>query len=207
MQSSSSQMANLDYKMTSSMKTEMIGNKGLYKALFLAGSIFSNSGRIAGRFVTIVSCGNCMANSFTSLPVLRLEKMLRERNILVSAWGDYQMIDKESDSEDETPFGYSNNNAFLLKKDNSVVIDDLNAYEIEHKSDLCSRLVDKTKGGIFNINQIRKANVNEKVINGLVEAMKPYEVTEARCERIDTNLGDLTDISFKKVMVTENEEN
>ena len=203
MQTGSANIANLDYKMAyeTNTKTELIGEKGLYKALFLAGSIFADSGRIAGRFVTIVSCGNCMSNSFTGLPTLRLERMLRQRNILVSAWGEYQMIDKQSDSNDEMPIGYSHNNDFLYKKsDKSVDVDDLTAYSIEHKSDACSRLVDKTKGGVFNINQMRTASINAKVVNGLIDAMKPYEVSNVKCQRVDTPFGDVTDISFKRIV-------
>jgi len=196
---SSSEMANVDIKIADeiNMKTELIDKKGLYKALFLAGSIFADSGRIANRFVTIVSCGNCLPNTFTGLPLLRLEKMLKARNIVVSSWGEYQMVDKSSD--DEIPIGYSQDHTLLYKKsDKTVEIDESSSYEVEYKSDFCSRLSEKTKGGIFNLNFIRKADVNFDLISKLIETIDPFEVENARCEKIDTPFGDLTDFTFTK---------
>lgn len=195
----SSEMANVDIKLADeiNMKTELIDKKGLYKALFLAGSIFADSGRIANRFVTIVSCGNCLPNTFTGLPLLRLEKMLKERNIVVSSWGEYQMVDKSSD--DEIPIGYSQDHTLLYKKsDKTVEIDESSSYEVEYKSDFCSRLSEKTKGGIFNLNFIRKADINFDLISKLIETIDPFEVDNARCEKIDTPFGDLTDFTFTK---------
>ena len=195
---SSSEMINIDIKIAddTNMRMEKIENKGLYKALFLAGSIFADSGRIANRFVTIVSCGNCLPNSFTSLPSLRLEKMLNERNIIVSSWGEYQMTEKSS--EDEIPIGFSQDHALLFKKsDKTLEIDDAGSYEIEFKSDMCSRLAEKTKGGVFNVNFIRKADINFDLISRLIETIKPFDVNNAKCSRIDTPFGDLIDLTYK----------
>ena len=192
-------MANIDIKVIDemNMNTEMIQNKGLYKALFLAASIFADSGRIANRYVTIISCGNCLPNTFTGLPLLRLEKMLKQRNIVVSSWGEYQMVDKSS--EDDIPIGFSKDHALLYKKsDKSVEIDDASSYEIEYKSDFCSRLSEKTNGGVFNLNFIRREEINFDLISKLIETINPFEVEEARCEKMDTPFGDFDDITFTK---------
>ena len=197
-------MVNLDYKyaFSSLLKTESVDTKGLYKALFLAGSIFAESGRISARQVVIVSCGNCVPISFSGLLSRKLEKMLVKHNIFVSSWGEYEMVDKDSESEEEKPIGYANDNVVLYKEsDKSVDVDDLQSYKVEYKSDLCSRLADKTKGAVFNINYIRKANVNNQVINKLMKTYPSYDVSKATCARVDTSLGDGTDISFKRVLV------
>lgn len=195
----STEMSNIDIKIVDgmNMETEVIQNKGLYKALFLAASIFADSGRIANRFVTIVSCGNCLPNSFTGMPLLRLEKMLKQRNIVVSSWGEYQMVDKSS--EDDIPIGHSKDHALLYKKsDKSVEMDDASSYQIEYKSDFCSRLSEKTNGGVFNLNFIRKADINFDLISKLIETIDPFEVEEAKCEKIDTPFGDFDDFTFTK---------
>ena len=181
------------------LKTEKVDEKGFYKAMFLAGSIFANSGRISSRQIVIISCGNCIQNSFLGLRSRKLEKILVKQNIVVSSWGEYEIKDNESDSEDEIPIGYANDNVVLYKKeDKSVDIDDLASYKIEHKSDLCSRLVDKTSGALFNINYIRRADVNNQVINKLMKTFPRFVASQPKCVRVDTSLGDAADISFKR---------
>ena len=203
-QTSSSEIVNLDYKLAfeSSLETKSIDTKGLYKALFMAGSIFAQSGRISSRQLVIISCGNCVPISLTGLLSRRLEKMLVKHNIFVSSWGEYDMVDKESDSNEEKPIGYANENVVLYKEsDKSVDVDDLLSYKVEYKSDLCSRLADKTNGAVFNINYIRQASVNNQIISKLMKTYPTFEASQATCARVDTSLGDGTDISFKRTQI------
>jgi len=201
-------MVNLDYKQAFSLnlKTEKVDEKGLYKAFFMAGQIFADSGRISSRQIVIVSCGNCIQSSLTGLRSRKLEKLLSKQNVIVSSWGEYDLKDNESDSDEEIPIGYANDHVILYKKeDKSIDVDELASYKIEHKSDLCSRLTSKTSGSVFNINYIREPEINNQIISKLMKTFPVYEVSQPKCVRVDTSYGDATDLSYKRTLIKTNE--
>jgi hypothetical protein len=201
-------MVNLDYKQAFSLnsKTDKVDEKGLYKAFFLAGQIFADSGRISSRQIVIVSCGNCIQSSLTGLRSRKLEKLLTKQNVIVSSWSEYELKDNESDSDEEIPIGYANDHVVLYKKDDkSIDVDEMASYKIEHKSDLCSRLSLKTGGSLFNINYIREPDVNNQIISKLMKTFPVYEVSQPKCVRVDTSFGDATDLSYKRTLIKSNE--
>ena len=51
---------------------------------------------------------------------------------------------------------------------------------------------------VFNLNFIRREEINFDLISKLIETINPFEVEEARCEKMDTPFGDFDDITFTK---------
>ena len=200
-QSEASEMSNVDMKKAFQSfgedKSSKVSKEGLYKGLYLAGTLFTN--RLAeNRIIVIVSCGNCL--SYSALATLRLEKLLDKRNIIISAWGDYEMSDKSGMlGDEEKAFGYTDDNLFLYKaSDKSVDTDSLDAYKVEHKGDLCNRLAVKTEGSVFDIKYMRRADVFEKTLVKLQEKRTKYENKLEKCERVDTPFGDVDDFKYSR---------
>ncbi len=105
-----------------------VSKHSFMQGLDLAMHLFSE--RLATqRRLIIVSCGNCL--DYSAIQTLKLEKLLRERSVIVSAWGDYSMVDLNRDSEDssETIIGYSPTSVFILKND-ELSTDILESYKV-----------------------------------------------------------------------------
>lgn len=176
-----------------------LDKKDFYKALFLAGSLFTN--RLAqNRLLVIVSCGNCI--DYKMLSTLKLNRKLKARNIVVSSWGAYTLTDTDGSLDsNERAIGYAHGKLFVRKVDtNEVDTDSLSAYRVEHNQDLCSRLAVKTKGAVFDINEIKTTKIFESTMAKLRELRPSYENTLEKCERISTPFGDVTDFKYKKAV-------
>jgi len=180
-----------------------VDKKDLYKALFLAGGLFGN--RLAqNRYMVIISCGNCI--DYDMMATLRVHKVLSARNIVVSAWGAYDMVDTELSLDNEKAIGYGYDKIFLSKAQSTEVeVDSLEAYRIEHNQDLCNRLAVKTGGAVFNVNQLKNSKIFESAINKLRDLRPAYENKLEKCERISTPFGDMADFAYKRV--EKNDEN
>jgi hypothetical protein len=205
-----SKSTNLAYNDVFSLNsvTQKVSSKGFYKAMILAASILSDSDRVATRNIIIVNCGNCP--DFDVLDVVfrrKLEKSLSKLNIVVSSWGSYNIVDMDSDSDNEIPIGYTlgfNNNQVVLydKTSKKVELDDLLSYNLEHSSDLCSHLTTKTKGNIFNIDYFRQTKVNDQIFAKLAKVYPKHELSEGECVRVDTPFGDFTQVSHERTLLT-----
>lgn len=182
--------------------TNYLAKEDLYRALFLAGGLFSN--RLAqNRNMIIISCGNCV--DYKMLATLKLHKLLRARNIVVSSWGAYDMRDRDGSLEsDETAVGYAHGKIFL-KKAGQVDVDSAAGYRVEHNLDLCSRIAVKTKGAVFNVNELKSASVFEQTIKKLREIRPNYDNQLERCERISTPFGDIADVHYRRVLKPDQE--
>lgn len=163
--------------------------------MFLAGSLFTN--RLAqNRHLIIVGCGNCV--QYSSRAAILLERLLSERNIVVSSWDKYDIVD--TDLTGENIIGYGQDKVFLNQKGTSDVdTDSLESYRFEHRLDLCTRLATKTNGNVFNIDFIRKAEIFEQVAEKLSELASKQRSQLKSCERVDTPFGDVDDFSFRRV--------
>ena len=198
-QSESGQTFNFDvkkaYQTISEDKTLGVEKNDLYNALFLSGSLFTD--RLASnRHIIIVGCGNCI--KYSSRSAIILERLLSKRNIIVSAWDEYNI--EEADLVDETIIGYGQGNVFLTKKGTKNVDTDAeDSYAFEHRLDLCSRLAVKTKGNVFNINYIRQPQIFEKVAESLAQLAPKYQQNLSTCERVETPFGDVDDFSYTRV--------
>lgn len=176
-----------------------IGKKAFYRALFLAGTIFRN--RLAqNRQLVIVSCGNCV--DYDMMAALKLNKILKARNVVVSAYGNYEMTDLDESLGDEKAIGYGYQKIFLGKDSGEVEVDSLEGYKVEHNMDLCSRLAVKTGGAVFDVNQLKNAKVFETTIAQLREVRPKFENKVSKCERISTPFGDMADFSYKRTRVS-----
>lgn len=178
-----------------------LDKKDFHKALFLAGSLFTQ--RLAqNRLLVIVSCGNCV--DYKMLATLKLSRKLKARNIVVSSWGAYNMVDTDNSLDsNERAVGYAYGKIFVRKVDTDEVdTDSLSAYRVEHNQDLCSRLAIRTKGGVFDVNQIKSTKIFASTMAKLRELRPSYENTLQRCDRISTPFGDVTDFKYTKVAKT-----
>lgn len=147
------------------------------------------------RHIIIVGCGNCI--KYSSRAAILLERVLSRRNIIVSAWDEYNIEDP--DLVDETIIGYGQEKVFLTKKAaTNVETDSEDSYSFEHKIDLCSRLAVKTKGNVFNINYIRKQQIFDQVAESLSQIAPKYQEKLSTCERVDTPFGDIDDFSYTR---------
>lgn len=163
--------------------------------MFLAGSLFTN--RLAqNRHLIIVGCGNCV--QYSSKAAVLVERLLSKRNIVVSSWDDYNIVD--ADLFDENIIGYGQNKVFLTQQGSSQVeAEPSESYRLEHRLDLCTRLATKTNGNVFNINFIRKPQIFDQVAQILSESSSEYTSHLKTCERVETPYGDVDDFSFKRV--------
>lgn len=163
--------------------------------MFLAGSLFTN--RLAqNRHLIIVGCGNCV--QYSSKAAVLVERLLSKRNIVVSSWDDYNIVD--ADLFDENIIGYGQNKVFLAQQGSSQVeAEPSESYRLEHRLDLCTRLATKTNGNVFNINFIRKPQIFDQVAQLLSESSSEYTSHLKTCERVETPYGDVDDFSFKRV--------
>ena len=199
-QTKDGQSANVDitkaYEEFASEDAE-VEKDGLYKGLFLAGTLLTNRVAVNRRLV-IVSCGNCLR--YSVLNTLKLEKRLEDRNIIVSSWGKYQMANVDEDEDDDMLiFGYNNDQVFTYDvKDKKVESELADSYKIEHDGDLCQRLAVKTEGNVFNIEKIREANVFRQTLRQLKERETPFVSRIEKCERVDTPFGDVDDFVFSR---------
>jgi hypothetical protein len=171
-----------------------VEKEGLYKGLFLAGTLLTNRVAVNRRLV-IVSCGNCLRYSI--LNTLKLEKRLEDRNIVVSSWGKYRMVDANEDEDDSSSiFGYNSDQVFNY--DDKVENELADSYKVEHEGDLCQRLAVKTEGNVFNIEKIREANVFRQTLRQLRERKPAFTSRIEKCERVDTPFGDVDDFVFSR---------
>jgi len=199
-QTKDSQSANVDitkaYEEFASEDAE-VEKDGLYKGLFLAGTLLTNRVAVNRRLV-IVSCGNCLRYSI--LNTLKLEKRLEDRNIIVSSWGKYQMVNADEDEDDNMLiFGYNRDQVFTYDVKEKKVENELaDSFKIEHEGDLCQRLAVKTEGNVFNIEKIREANVFRQTLRQLKERKQPFVSRIEKCERVDTPFGDVDDFVFSR---------
>lgn len=176
--------------------SNVIDKKDLYKAFFMAGSLFGNR-LAANRFMVIISCGNCI--DYDMMATLKLSKVLKARNIVVSSWGDYKMHDLDGSLENEHAVGYGYNKIFLNKDQTSDVdVDSLEGYRVEHNQDLCGRLAAKTKGAVFDINQLKDSKIFQATITKLRQVRPTFDHKIDRCERVSTPMGDMADFNFKR---------
>lgn len=201
-QNQNGQNYNFDIKraletITEARTSNRLDKEDLYKALFLAGTLFSN--RLAqNRYMVIISCGNCI--DYDMFSTVKLYHMLRARNIVVSAWGAYNMVDTENSLGNENAIGYAHEKIFLNKVSTTEVdVDSLEGYRIEHNQDLCNRLAVRTKGAVFNIEQLKNPKIFEAAISKLREIRPNYENKLEKCERISTPFGDVADFRYKRV--------
>lgn len=198
-QSENGQTFNFDvkraYQSISETQTKDIQKDDLYQALFLAGSLFTN--RLAqSRHLVIVGCGNCV--QYSSRAAILLERLLSKRNIVVSSWDKYDIVDPDLTAENI--IGYGQGKVFLNQKGTSDLdTDTLESYRFEHRLDLCTRLAAKTNGNVFNIDFIRKPEIFEQVAEKLSE-LEPNRRTKLKsCERVETPFGDVDDFSFRTI--------
>lgn len=140
---------------------------------------------------------------YSSKAAVLLDRLFTKRNIVVSAWDDYNIVD--SDSTDETIIGYGQGKVFLNNKEtNQVDTDPIDSFRFEHRADLCSRLAAKTNGNVFNINHVKRPEIFDQVVKHLAEIKSEakYETRLGTCERVDTPFGDVDDFSYRRVKVS-----
>jgi hypothetical protein len=197
-----SETANFDVKkaikqVSESTTVSDVKKEHFYEGLFLAASQLTK--RVASsRSIIIVSCGNCLP--YSSLSTLKVVKKLQARNIQVGAWGDYTMVERGNQLDDQVAFGHGKDNLFLNKKNtNEVAVDSAEAYSIEFDRDFCNTLAIKTNGYVFDINHLKRGRVFEEVIKQLQQEPKKENTrTIEKCERIRSPYGDGADFSFSK---------
>jgi hypothetical protein len=198
-QTKDGQSANVDitkaYEEFASEDAE-VDKEGLYKGLFLAGTLLTNRVAVNRRLV-IVSC-NCLR--YSVLNTLKLEKRLEDRNIVVSSWGKYNMAEVNEDEDDNSLiFGYNSAQVFTYDVQAKKVENELaESYKLEHEGDLCQRLAVKTEGNVFNIEKIREANVFRQTLRQLRERKPAFTSRIEKCERVDTPFGDVDDFVFSR---------
>lgn len=201
-QDASGNSDNIDIKkaletISKSRISSTIDKKDLYHALFLAGSLFGRR-LAANRYMVIISCGNCI--DYDMLATVKISKLLKARNIIVSSWGSYTMVDRENSLENENCVGYGYEKVFLNKaKTTDIDVDSLSGYRIEHNQDLCSRLAAKTSGAVFDINQLKSSKIFEATVTKLREVRPSFENKIEKCERISTPYGDVADFKFRRI--------
>jgi hypothetical protein len=188
----------------SSEQTGDVTKSSFNKGLFLAANLFSQ--RLAQhRFLVIKSCGNCLPGNWITSKYTR---KLAQRNVVVHSWGNYEIKNVEDEDAEDEPFGYDNENIFLINKETNEVDSDLfENYKIDHKVDLCQRLAIKTKGQVINVNKLKEANIVAKVDQEFLNAeSKQHSYKIGKCQKLDTPYGDLTDFSYVKKEIEEFDE-
>ncbi len=204
-QSDSSELSNYELKkaLDNNEKTSDVSKENFNKALFLAASLFSK--RLAqNRFLIIKSCGNCLP--YSMFDTLKYAKKVAERNVIVHSWGDYNIQNLENDGSDDIPVGYDEENLYLYKQNEKTIdTDTLESYKIEHSADLCHRLAVKTQGSVLNINYLNKNEVLDKVTEMLEEPAAKFDYKIGRCNKYDTNYGDLLDFQYTRKKIESDE--
>lgn len=184
---------------TESKNTNEFNKEYFAHGLFLAASLFSDRVSQARRIV-IVSCGNCVA--YDPIDTLRLSYYLKQRNIMVSSFGQYDMIDEDNSSGSEQVVGHTSTHVLLYdNEEKSLITDGIESYSIDHKIDLCSRLASRTKGAVYNIALAAQPGVLEQIAQKINEIAPKFSVHVNKCVRIETPFGDFDDFNFSRKQI------
>jgi hypothetical protein len=188
--------------LTSDKTSHNVDKWTFVKAAVLAKQLFARRSA-QNRHLIIKSCGNCLPYSI--LDTLKAVKILKESNIVMSSFGDYEMKGVGKDLLDNV-FGYNQNlnNVFLHNpKDDFLENDEdnLNAFKFEHKGDLCYRVSMLTKGNVFDANYLADNLIVMDLIPNLINDLnfnKTVQVNE--CKVYNTPFGiQFTDFTFKQL--------
>jgi hypothetical protein len=129
-----------------------------------------------------------------------LSKELAERNIIVSSWGDYK-INLGEDAASDVAVGYNEEDLFMYAKGSTELItESFGSFKSEHESDLCHRLALRTHGSVFNLNEVRKPFVLQKIPEWFQESREQHSFSIKSCEIVHNNkYADFADFKFSKV--------
>ena len=171
-------------------------------ALSFAERLFAK--RLASsRNLIIASCGNCL--EYEPLLEAKLTKKLSERNIVVNAWGDYNIKLGSNAQEDEIAVGYNQDNVFIQsnKLNNTMIVEPIKQFKVEHEGDICHRLAKKTHGTVFDLKKVRENFFSQKAGPILSKNLINRSVSVNACKVVESRYGasfaDYTfDIKIKK---------
>ena len=165
-----------------------------YKALFYAQTLFAK--RVASaRHLIIVSCGNCLPHN--SKFITKLSKELEARNVIVSSWGDYNI---KFDGEKDNVIGYNSKDYFYSTDDkNELNIGRIGASRVEHENDMCHRLALRTHGSVFNLREVRKTSVLDKLPELVQRSSQRFSFSIKSCQLVQNKkFSDFADFKFDR---------
>ena len=207
-QAENGNFVNFDVKLAGSTLSRssngVITEEAFYEALYYAKTLFAR--RVASaRYLIITSCGNCLP--YNGIKARRIARKLTERNIIVSSWGNYN-INLGEDGGDDIGVGYNENELYIYSKgSNEINTESLSSFKLDHESDLCHRLAARTHGSVFNINEVRKPFVLQKVPEWFQESREQHSFSIKSCELVESKkFSDFVDFKFTKTVHEENDD-
>lgn len=207
-QADNGQIVNVDVKAAASVvhdrtPSNTVERDNFLEALHYAQALFARR-TAASRNLIIASCGNCLPYKISD--VRKLSKELSARNIIVSSWGDYNLNLGSDAADNETPIGYSESQLYI-QTGKEFVNEQLSSYKVEHEGDTCHRLAVRTHGTVFDIKQIRKADVLPKLPEWFQENRDSHTFELKKCEIVNSKLGSFADFKFSKIQHEEHSQN
>jgi hypothetical protein len=210
-QSANGELSNFDVseavKLVDDQSNSIPNEWAFEKAIFYAKSLFAR--RIASsRHLVILSCGNCLKYKFSL--VNRLAREMRNSNIVVSSFGDYniKLVNEEENDASQKIVGYNHEDIFFYRPgDNEVESDEKKQFDFEHESDVCHRLAVRSHGAVYNLKSLNNAAVFKNVAESFKKFNDEHTVSLKSCDIAQSKFGAYADFKFSNVYAeTENDD-